>query len=149
MKKDVLDYDPDLAFPLIAKHEGCRLDAYYCPAGILSIGYGHTANVYPDMHITREEAEAMLHDDLPKYQDDLAKLVTARVTQGQFIALMSFVYNFGAAKCRTYSLFKELNRGHYEAAAEWFPKYVYSAGQKLRGLVARREEERKVFLTGC
>ena len=52
---------------LIKQFEGCRLIAYKCPAGVWTIGYGHTAGVKEGDCITQETAEAYLRDDLSKY----------------------------------------------------------------------------------
>ena len=53
---------------LIKNFEGCRLDAYKCPAGVWTIGYGHTGNVHKGMAITQEAAEAFLREDLVKFE---------------------------------------------------------------------------------
>jgi lysozyme len=147
MKKDVLEYDAQTAFALISEYEGLRLEAYRCPAGIPTIGYGHTKGVRMGDRISREKAEELLKEDLYAFQDDLSTLVKVRVTQGQFIALMSFIYNFGLAKCRGYTLFKELNKGNYAGAADLFLKYTYSGKEQLKGLIERRAAERRAFLS--
>jgi lysozyme len=146
MKKNILEYDALDAAPLIKKWEDLRLDAYRCPAGVPTIGYGHTAGVRMGDRITREKAERLLEEDLYKFQDELSTLVKVPVTVGQFIALMSFIFNFGLTKCRSYSLFKELNKGNYEGAAQWFPKYCAPGTKQENGLRARRLEEQAAFL---
>jgi lysozyme len=145
MKKEVLEYDPQTAFALISEYEGLRLEAYLCPAGVPTIGYGHTKGVKMGDKISREKAEELLREDLNYYQDELSTLVKVPVTQGQFIALMSFIYNFGLAKCRGYTIFKELNKGNYAGASAWLLKYTYSGGKQLNGLIARRKAEQRAF----
>ncbi len=98
------------------------------------------------MKITRAEAFELLRQDLLDTQDDLASLVKVPITQGMFIALMSFVFNFGISKCRKYSLFKELNKGNYKAAAEWFPKYCNPGSSFEAGLKKRRLAEQECFM---
>ena len=50
---------------LIKKWESCRLTAYVCPAGVLTIGYGHTGkDVKKGMTITKKKAEELLLKDI-------------------------------------------------------------------------------------
>jgi len=133
---------------LIKQFEGLRLKAYKCPAGIWTIGYGHTKGVYPGMTITEELADKFLVDDIWYFERGVESLVAVPLTQGQFDALVSFAFNVGADGLGDSTLLKKLNSGDYAGAADEFPKWVYSRGKKLKGLVRRRAAERELFLTG-
>lgn len=130
---------------LLMEFEGCRLTTYKCSAGVNTIGWGHTAGVKAGDKITQEQADKMLAEDARAYYDDMRKLVTVPMTNGMAVALTSFCYNLGAGYCKTCSLFKELNKGNYAAAAEKFGNYVYAKKVKLAGLVRRRAKEKAIF----
>lgn len=141
---------------LIKHFEGLRLKAYKCPSGVWTIGYGHTKGVYPGMEITEELADKFLIDDVWQFEREVEGLILVPVTQGQFDALVSFAFNVGSdidedsipEGLGDSTLLKKLNRGDYAGAADEFPKWVYSRGKKLKGLVRRRAAERDLFLTG-
>ena len=81
---------------LIKQFEGFRSEVYRCPAGKLSIGYGHTGmNVKLGMRITLEEAEALLRKDLVKIESAIAPMITPKLGENAFSALASFAYNVG------------------------------------------------------
>ncbi len=130
---------------IIKKFEGCELEAYLCPAGIPTIGYGHTYGVKLGRTITQAEANTLLEQD---YQDALVgveELVKVPLTENQLGALTSFVFNLGRGKLLGSTLRKKLNQGDYKGAAEEFDKWVFAKGVKLEGLVKRRAAERQLF----
>jgi lysozyme len=139
---------------LIKKFEGCKLKAYLCPAGIWTIGYGHTKGVYPGMQITQELADKFLLDDVWNFEREVESLVHVPITQGMFDALVSFAFNVGsdidddeiAEGLGDSTLLKHLNKRHYNLAADEFPKWNKSRGRVVRGLVLRRSAERTLFL---
>lgn len=133
------------AVDLIKASEGLRLTAYRDSAGILTIGYGSTGGIKPGQRITPEQAEAMLVDDLDEAADAVRKLVTVPLTQGQFDALCSFVFNLGAGRLRDSTLLRLLNQGKYGEAAAQFRFWVMAGGKPLPGLVKRRAAERALF----
>lgn len=133
------------AVDLIKASEGLRLTAYRDSAGILTIGYGSTGGIKPGQKITPEQAEAMLVDDLDEAADAVRKLVTVPLTQGQFDALCSFVFNLGAGRLRDSTLLRLLNQGKYGEAAAQFRFWVMAGGKPLPGLVKRRAAERALF----
>lgn len=141
-------------YALVRDFEGLSLSAYYCPAGVLTIGYGHTGGVYEGQRITAQEATNLLIRDMDKVARDIMKMVSAPVTQGQFDALCSFAFNVGAWDngLSTSTLLRKVNQGNIQGAAKEFPRWVYATvnGRKqvLKGLERRREAERKLFLTG-
>ena len=110
---------------LIKRFEGCRLKAYKCPAGVWTIGYGHTNNVRPDDVITQEEAEELLKRDIKVHEDNVKRLVKSSLTQGQFNALVSFEYNIGYGAFANSTLLKLLNAQNYDAAAKQFIRWVF------------------------
>ncbi len=130
---------------LIKGFEGCRLKAYKCPAGIWTIGYGHTSGVKEGQAITFSQAEEFLKQDLKRFETSVRSLVTVAITQNQFDALVSFCYNLGAGALKTSTLLKKLNNGDYNGAAEEFDRWVYANGKKLQGLVRRRAAEKELF----
>jgi len=132
---------------LIKHFEGCKLKAYICPAGITSIGYGHTGDdVYPTSEWTQEQADAQLLKDLESYEADVLRYVTAPLTQNQFDALVSFTYNLGASNLRKSTLLDMLNDGKYEGAADQFLLWVNRGSKFEKGLTRRRKAERLLFL---
>ena len=148
MRKNVLEHDPRLAVPFIKEFEGLALKAYRCPAGKLTIGYGHTGPlVTKSQTITKEDAEGLLLQDLQNTHDDVHDLVKVPVTENQFIALMSFVYNFGITKCRKYTLFKMINAENNAGIREWWPKYCNPGSEFEDGLKKRRLRELGLFFS--
>ncbi len=131
---------------LIKKFEGCVLKAYKCPAGVWTIGYGHTSKVIEGQVITQMQAEEFLKQDLKQFETVLKNLVKVEINQNQFDALVSFCYNLGTGNLKSSTLLKLLNKGDYNEAAEQFDRWVYAGGKKLSGLVRRRAAEKELFL---
>lgn len=132
---------------LIKSFEGLQLSAYKCPAGILTIGYGHTANVTPHQCITKQQAEEYLRQDCSVFENAIENLVRVPLTENQFSALVSFVYNVGIGQFRSSTLLKKLNKKDYYGAALEFPRWTMGGGRTLLGLIRRREAEKLLFLT--
>ena len=133
---------------LIAKYEGCRLEAYKCPAGVWTIGYGHTAGVTPGQRLpSKEAAKALLREDLKKYGGYVNACVKKGIlcfplTQNQFDALTSFCYN-----CGNGSLQKLVAGRDSAAVADKLLLYNKGGGKVLPGLTRRRDEERDLFVS--
>lgn len=130
---------------LIKQFEGLRLKAYKCPAGVWTIGYGHTKTVKPYQVITEAEATKLLIKDLAWVEDAVDKHVTVFLNQPQYDALCSFVYNVGATAFRRSTLVRLLNAGDYEGAEQQFKRWNKAGGKVLKGLTRRREAERALF----
>jgi len=130
---------------LIKSFEGLRLTAYRCPADIPTIGYGTTAGVKMGDTITKERAEELLREDVKRFEGYIERLVKVPLTQGQWDALSSFVYNLGPGALEKSTLLRLLNAGDYSGAAAQFDRWVYASGKKLSGLVKRRAAERALF----
>lgn len=132
---------------LIKEFEGCKLKAYKCPAGIWTIGYGHTGpDVKENLVITNYQAGALLVGDLQKFENAIKLLVRVPLSQNQFDALVSFVYNVGPKAFQDSTLLKKLNAGDYLGAAEEFLRWDKVNGKPLAGLTKRRKAERELFL---
>ncbi len=165
---------PQEAVELIKSFEGIpdgdpstvKIDAYLCPAGVWTIGWGHAivdggaqlkgpANkfrarvLYPG-GITREQAEALLRADLIPRAASVSSLLKVGVTDAQFGALIALVFNIGAANLAASTLLRKLNAGDLQAAADqflaWNKARVNGVLQPLAGLTRRRRAERAMFL---
>jgi lysozyme len=130
---------------LVKASEGCKLTAYRDAAGYLTIGYGSTGGVHEGQTITQEQADAMLLDDLDAAAEQVTAMVTVPLNQGQFDALVDFVFNLGAGRFRDSTLLRLLNARDYGAAAAQFRFWVMAGGHPLPGLVTRRAKERALF----
>lgn len=135
---------------LIKEFEGVRLTAYKCPAGVLTIGIGHTSaagppEVKPGMTITAQDAYDILNCDLDQYEDAVNKFVKVPLTQNQFDALVSFVYNVGVGAFQKSTLLKKLNAGQYDAIPAELMKWTKAGGKELPGLVRRRRAEASLW----
>jgi lysozyme len=136
---------------LIKKWEGFRKTAYKCPSNKNTIGYGHV--ILPNEKelfelkesITEEFAEELLYSDVKIAENAVNEYVSVPLTQGQFDALVSLVYNWGVSNFSLSNSLKKLNLKNYdEAAFGFFDKefgVVKSKGNILKGLVLRRQEE--------
>jgi GH24 family phage-related lysozyme (muramidase) len=143
-----------------------NIDAYLCPAGVWTIGWGHAivdggsqlkgaANMararelYPG-GITREQAEALLHGDLIPRAASVSSVVKVALDDGAFAALIGLVFNIGAANLGASTLLRKLNAGDLQGAAEqflaWDKARVNGVLQSLAGLTRRRRAERAMFL---
>jgi len=137
---------------LIKKYEGLRLDAYRCPAGVLTIGYGHTGSDVKDgLCITATEAECMLKRDISRFEAGVdAILGSAPTTSDQFSAFVAFAFNLGLMALHKSTLMKKHRAGDFLAASKQFAAWNKARrnGQlvPLAGLTARREAERKLYM---
>lgn len=130
---------------LIKKFEGCELTAYQCSAGVWTIGYGHTKGVEKGMTISKESAEEMLIEELNEYEDYITDNVTSPLSQNQFDAMVSWVYNLGPSNLLASTLLKVLNAGDYEGVPAQIKRWNKAGGQTLDGLIRRREAESLLF----
>jgi lysozyme len=141
----------DKGLALIRESEGLVLKAYLCPAGVWTLGHGHTKGVKPGDTCTREQAEQWLLEDVGEAIDTLMGMVEVPLNQGEVDALVSFVFNFGAGKFRTSTLLRLLNEGEFAQASAQFPRWVNGTNPKtglrevLPGLVKRRAAEKALF----
>lgn len=138
--------DPD--YDLIKRFEGFSPTAYLDSAGLSTIGYGHLIKAGEYFtSIDENEAAALLAKDTDTAVNAVKKLVSVPLTQNQYNALVSFVYNIGTGAFKDSTLLKKLNAGDYLGAAAEFMRWKYAGGQIVQGLVNRREQEKEVFLS--
>lgn len=126
---------------LIKKFEGCRLSAYRCPAGVWTIGYGHTLGVRSGDQITQKQADDFLMEDIKKYENHVNSYLDRYAwTQNQFDALVSFAFNLGNIT----GLTRAGTRSNAQIA-DAILLYNKAAGVTLPGLIRRRQEEHDLF----
>jgi lysozyme len=140
---------------LIKVSESFKPHLYNCPANDATIGYGHLVHKGPVCGAASEapylsgideaHATSLLVVDVSYAEHAVEHLVKVALTQGQFDALVSFVYNEGAGKLQTSTLLRYLNAGNYAGAANQFFVWVYGGGVKLSGLITRRAAEAALF----
>lgn len=137
---------------LVKHFEGLYTDAYICPAGVPTIGYGHTGDVQMGQSITEQEAEDILQADMQKFAVAVEKAIKVDLNDNQFAALVSFAFNCGAGNLRASTLRRKLNTGDYDCVPSELSRWVKATdprtGKKrsLAGLVKRRAAEGELFL---
>lgn len=130
---------------LIKSLEGFRALPYKDGGGVLTIGYGHTRHVgFDTPAITEEDGEALLREDLASAEHDVNTLVKVPLSQNQFDALVSLVYNTGPSPLKK-GLGAFLNQHNYVAAANQFPLWDHDNGKVIPGLLTRRRAEQALF----
>jgi len=130
---------------LIKQSEGLRLQAYKCPAGVPTIGYGSTGpHVKMGFTLTETEAEAMLLEDLDRFERGVAS-TAGHMTPGQFSALVSFSFNVGLKALQDSTLLRLHNAGKYTEAVEQFARWNRAGSKVLPGLTKRRAAEAKLY----
>ena len=128
---------------LLKKSEGFRGHSYLDVAGIPTIGYGHRilpGETFRD-GIPEAQAAVLLTHDVLQAEDAVKRLVKVELMQGQFDALVDFVYNLGARRLEASTLLRELNTGRYGAAADQLLRWDHAGASENAGLKARREAE--------
>lgn len=144
----------DAGLALIKAFEGRALQAYRCPAGVWTIGFGHTSAagappVKPGMRISIDEAERILSNDIDIFEDGVAKLLRkARVNvvePHEFDAMVSLAFNIGLGAFARSTVLARYLRGDKAGAGAAFSFWVKANGQTLPGLVRRRKAEAKLF----
>jgi lysozyme len=152
---------------MLAHHEGVRQRPYLCPARLWTIGVGHV--MYPDQGRipstpegmarrkawplrpednrtwSMEEVDRILAKDVERFERGVERLITIRLTQNEFDAILSFAFNLGLGTLQRSTLRSALNRGDKEAAMESLLKYNKAGGKVLKGLDNRRKDEAALF----
>lgn len=131
---------------LIKQYEGLRLQAYRCPAGVPTIGWGHTEGVRMGQSITEQQAENFLTEDL-KPVERLLNTMDISFRQEQFDALACWIFNLGRGTFVSSTLCKRIQEGAGdEQIADEIVRWVHAAGKPLVGLMKRRVSEANMFL---
>lgn len=138
---------------LIKNFEGFRAKAYKCPAGVWTIGFGHTSaagkpDVKPGMTISKAEGERILLSDLRQYEQGVRDALIVDLTPEQFSACVSLAYNIGVPAFKKSSVLRFCNARRWRDAADAFALWNKAGGRVLPGLVRRRAEEAALFAKG-
>lgn len=130
---------------LIKAHEGFVPHAYKCPAGVWTIGFGHTGGVKSGDVVSRAKADALLRSDLAT-AEGVVNAERLRLNQNQFDALVSFVFNVGGGNFRRSTLLKVLKQDvNSDRIGSEMKRWVHGGGKRLPGLVKRRNDEVKLY----
>ena len=141
-------------YNVIKHYEGCKLEAYLCSAGKITIGFGNT--FYPDGKsvkigdkITLKQAEDMLPNIVLKFAQGVDRLVKRELLQCEFDALVSFAYNCGLGNLEKSNLLREVNKKGSALKIETeFLKWNKGGGKILEGLTRRRKTEALLYNQG-
>ncbi len=135
------------AYLLIRQFEELRLTAYKCPAGVWTVGYGHTSGVVPEMVITNEQAEEFLKLDIATVEN-IVNAECRNLRQCQFDALVSFVFNVGGGNFHKSTLLKKIKLNPDDnSIMDEFLRWVYANGVVLPGLQKRRLMEMRLYFS--
>lgn len=132
---------------LLKQSEGFRSRTYLDVAGYPTIGFGHRL-VHPEYFpdgISEEQGEAMLLNDVRGAEQAVGRLVKVALRQGQFDALVDFVFNLGEGQLAASTLLKDLNDGQYHAAAGQLLRWDHAGAEEVASLKARRAVEFKLW----
>lgn len=130
---------------LIKKFEGCKLKSYKCPAGVWTIGYGHTEDIKEGDIVSPEEANKLLRADVFKFEEYVTDNVMVNLTQNQFDALVAWTFNLGVGNLRNSTMLKKLNNADYTSVPFEMKRWNKAGGKTLDGLVRRRQAESLLF----
>lgn len=140
---------PNAMLYLIRRFEGCELSVYQCPAGVWTIGYGHTGkditkNTKP---ISQQQAEEYLIADATEALESLFSLSPglASESENKIAALGDFVFNLGSGNYKSSTLKKYADKKDWAGVAFQLRRWTKAAGRNLPGLVRRREAEIKLL----
>jgi lysozyme len=135
-----------LGIALIKAFEGLRLTAYLCPAGIWTIGYGHTEGVTSSSVISADMAERYLEIDLAWAEKVVNTYVKIKLNQNQFDSLVSFVFNLGGGAFRKSLMLKRINEGKFDEAMTELLEFHHINHVDNAGLKRRRKAETELFM---
>ena len=136
---------------IIRKYEGLRLQAYICPSGLATIGFGATffengTRVKLGDKITRDRADQLLFFQVKLFADEVRRTVKSNINENQLGALVSFCFNVGGAAFAKSTLAKKVNANPSDSTIRnEFMRWTRGGGKVLPGLVKRREEEANLY----
>ena len=135
----------------IARSEGCKLKAYRCPAGVLTIAWGRTKGVKAGDTCTQEQADQWLMEDLAEFADGVKRMLARDASSTELGALVSLAYNIGLSGFKGSTVLRKHNEGDRQSAARafalWNKARVNGVLQVLPGLTARRAREAALYLS--
>jgi len=129
----------------IKRREALRLTSYQDGGGVWTIGYGHTGNVLVGQTITATQAEGLLRQDIGWAEHAVRTLVTVALSQNEYDALVSLIFNIGQHNFAKSTVLKRLEALDYEGAADAFLMWNKDNGHVVKGLTNRRRDERLFF----
>lgn len=130
---------------MIRRFEGLALAPYRCPAGLLTIGYGHVLRGPAPPHITPAQAEAWLRKDAAIAAEAVRRLLPVILRPHQFDALVSFTFNLGSGALQRSTLRRRILQAEHAAVPNELMRWVHANGRKLPGLVRRRAAEAALY----
>lgn len=135
---------------MLKRLEACNLKAYQDGGGVWTIGYGHTGHdVFEGLEITEFEAERLFKNDVRRAERAVSVgILGVPVSQSQFDALVSLVFNVGTAAFYESRMALKLRSRDFFGAANEFDDWVHDNGKVVAGLVKRRAREKSLFLAG-
>jgi len=138
----------DAGLEIIKKFEGLRMEAYLCPAGKPTIGYGHTRGVKLGQRLRDEaHAEELLKEDVKYAEMAVNRCIDVPLNDNQFSALVSFALNLGEGALRNGTIPAKIRNGNFIGAAETMKQYILANGKPLDGLRRRRNAEADLFMS--
>lgn len=137
---------------IIGNAEGCRRDAYKCPANVLTIGIGSTEaggdKIEVGKRYSDEEIAERWVKDLKLAENCVNRYGNGKnMPQGAFEAMTSITFNVGCGTMQKSTMFRMARQGYTPQICHQFPRWVYAGGKKLRGLEIRREKEKALCLS--
>lgn len=136
-----------LAGVTIAQFEGEVRTGYVDPVGVVTACFGHTATAELGKNYTENECLSLFAKDLGEHNKQLLRAVSVSMSASEHAAYLSFHYNVGAGNFRSSTLLKLLNNDQRVKACNELLRWVFADGQKLPGLIKRREAERQLCLS--
>lgn len=136
-------------YALIRAFEGFSATPYRCPAGLMTIGYGHVIGPKEALvRITPAQGMALLEADAAKAAQAVSRLLPVKLRQCQFDALVSFTFNLGSGALQRSTLRQKVLRAEHDDVPHEFSRWVYAGGRVLPGLVRRRLAEAQLYQRG-
>ena len=132
----------ETASELIKRWEGLRLNRYLCPAGVPTIGYGHTSGMLPS-RININQAEQYLQDDIVKHYLLMLRSSPVMIAESanRQAAILSFIFNLGIGNYNASTLKRRIDKNRWDDVPDQLDRWIFAGGIKLPGLIARRKAE--------
>ena len=130
---------------LIKKFEGCELEAYKCAAGVWTIGYGHIKTAVEGMKIDQATADELFDEEIVEYENYVNTTVSVPLSQNQFDAIVSWVFNLGNGNLQASTMLKVINSGDHAGVPAQIKRWNKAGGKVLEGLIRRREAEALLY----